>query len=159
MKRLLSLIVVLLLAVSLSSCGKTDAPAINAKDKELIHTAIACLEETWQTDSKEYGYPTVLKIVNTRIVRIRENDNRYLEDVECIVEFDIHANYYSESELYLSRIQFKDTVVFYRNGSCETSTSLFELIRAATFSLDYLDHIESVTDYEYLFNQELRLLD
>ncbi len=156
LKKILCMVLVSVILMSFTACGRNYLSSVDSEDERIINTAISRIEDDWRALGKKHGCPTKIKIANTKIVWIEENDIELFADVKCIVEFDIHSNYFNEDEEYLANYGIFDSVVFYKNGKKEVRfNSLINEYRTIYYSTDY--PIERVVDYGSAFDREISL--
>ena len=153
MKKLLVLLLIFCLLLCSCSSKNGDAPVIEKRQEDYIKDATDAVKKYWKAEYSERGIDnTYLEIKNTRIITIKDNNNEYFSDIECIVEFVLYSNYY-ETAPYYTNIGTNDCVIFYKNGTVEVSPNYFNLYRGRTFSFDYSDVIDTIYDFEHYFNR------
>jgi len=148
MKRLLAIMLSLVLVLSLTACG--------SKHDDIIEKAITELEKIWVDQYSEHhssiktdGY---FEIKNTRVIEIKDNENEMFKDIDYVIEFVLFTDYYGSAPYYYN-VGIYDTVVVYKNGKTEASSKTpFLQYVVQTYSTDYSDFIESVTDYGDKYN-------
>ncbi len=153
-KKITVIFLVMVLVFSVFSC---DKPGVKLKDDIKIRKAITLLKESWKDDKNQYlenGVDTKAKIVYTQIVWFGENNDENFENVECIVEFDVHTTIYTKNDEYYYNAGYKDTVVFYKDGTTEIR-DIIKHAHAQMMSYDFLERIEEVNEYGDKYNCEL----
>lgn len=149
MKKSLFIILSFILVFALSACG-------NNNQNELVADAIAELKYEWEdiynSDRLSTDCDGYFEIKNTRIIEIKKTDTELFEDVEYIIEFVLYTDYFGSAPYY-SSAGVSDSVVVYKDGTMEVAKSnFFNLYRMKTYSSDYSDIIEEVTDLENKYN-------
>lgn len=136
MKRIISLIMAVAMVLCLASCGKkteeaqttTEATTKNAafeslSDEEKGHidtayeTVRSKLQEVYTNQSSSSD--EFFNVVNTRLIRIKENTEERYKDMTAIVEFVIYSDYYSEHPYYINSGMY-DTVMFFKDGTVKS---------------------------------------
>ena len=145
MKRLVAFLLLIIFSLSLASCGGSSA---------MVKDAIDELEEHWEDfydEHPKYAGDGYFEIKNTRVVYIKENDIPMLEDVKCIIEFELYTDYYGSAPYY-TNVHMYDNVVVYNDGSMDVQSHIMQSYLSMYFSNDFSDIIESVKDYEDKYN-------
>ena len=147
MKKFFSLLLVICLVFSLSSCGNDNS------QKELVDDAIKELKSTWENiyDNSKIKTDGYFAIKNTRVISIKENNTEEFENIDYIVEFVLYTDY-SGSAPYYKNVGIYDTVVVYKDGTMEVQRNLINLYRSKYFSNDFSDFIKSIDDYGDKYN-------
>lgn len=134
------------------ACAESD-------DEAMIQGAIDALWNEWIVQSEAGGFEGYLRIMNTRVVELKDNDIELFEGIEAIVEFVIYTDYFNNAPYYVEPYVF-DSVSVYADGSFAVQTfSLFERYRSRYYEMDYSGLIERVTDYYDAYNGEFRLME
>lgn len=165
-----SLIVLLIisLVVSLTACsnnGKSDKKKKQASNYDkYVAKAIDMVNKEWEEIYKKYSssddatkFDNTVNIINTRVIGIKENSNKYFKDVDRVVEFEILSDYFGSAPYYLN-IHNYDTVVFYKNGD-KKIFNIFRDYSAKTYKYDYFDVIDEVVDLGTAYNTETKTDD
>lgn len=130
-----------------------------ADDDAMIQGAIDALWNRWLMDSEAVGFEGYLRIMNTRVVELADNDVDLFEGMEAIVEFVIYTDYFNNAPYYVEPNVY-DSVAVYADGSYAVQTfSLFERYRSKYFEIDYSKLIERVADYYDAYNCEFRAIE
>jgi len=148
MKKAISLLLVLMLALGLCSCNI-------GKDKRVLD-AIDTLEEFWTEKYSEDLYKENkcdghFEIINTRLIEIKDNDIDMFKDVDYIVEFEIFTDYHCNG-LYYENQSIYDTVIVYKDGTTKVDSDYIARYRSTTFNNDFSGFIESVENYGDKYN-------
>lgn len=152
MKKILAFILIFVFVISLTACSSEEK--VNNQHNELITKALAEVEKTVkeeynQSYSKGDGY---FEIKNTRIIEIKENDTEIFKDIDYVIEF-LSFNDYFGSAPYYNYTGIDDCAVVYKSGKIEVfSGNPFHRYGATTYSYDFSDIINSVTDYGTKYN-------
>ena len=134
----------------------TGFACAEAGDDEMIRRAMDALWNRWLVDSETVGFEGYLRIMNTRVVELADNDVDLFEGMEAIVEFVIYTDYFNNAPYYVEPNVY-DSMAVYADGSYAVQTfSLFERYRSKYFEIDYSKLIERVTDYYDAYNCEFR---
>ena len=150
-KRLFALLLCIILCAGLA-CAESG-------DDEMIQRAMDVLWNKWLVDSEVVGFEPYLRIMNTRVVELADNDVDLFEGMEAIVEFVIYTDYLNNAPYYVQPNVF-DSVAVYADGSYAVQTfSLFERYRSKYYEIDYSKLIERVTDYYDAYNCEFRAIE
>ena len=137
----------------------TGFACAEAGDDEMIRRAMDVLWNEWIIQSEAIGFEGYLRIMNTRVVELADNDVDLFEGMEAIVEFVIYTDYFNNAPYYVEPNVY-DSVAVYEDGSCAVQTfSLFERYRSKYFEIDYSKLIERVTDYYDAYNCEFRAIE
>ena len=157
----LCLIMASLLLVCLTGCvEKKDSDSPKDKHHEMIREARDALLEKWEeayrTDRGIESDGTV-QIKNTRLLVMKENENKYFKDVAYIVEFVVFSDYFGSAPYYMN-VGVWDSVVVYKNGTMDVrETSLIRAYGNRVYSYDLSDFLKEVKDYETAYNLEKKL--
>ena len=134
----------------------TPEQADDTSLSERVDTAISILEEGWANLIADgYAAGNYLEIRSTRVVEILPNDNRYLSDIDYIVEFILYSDLYGSAPYY-SNAGIYDSVLFYRDGSVDVLR--INPIRAysnTSYNYDYSDFLGEIYDFGAAYNQVL----
>ncbi len=154
MKKAISILLALILAVSLCSCSL-------GKDKR-VTAAIDTLKEFWTEEYsrdyyKEIGSDGHFEIKNTRIIEIKENNTAMFKDVDYIVEFVLFTDYYGGS-LYYESTPMYNSVIVYKNGTSKVDSDYVSRYRNTNLSNDYSAFIESIDDFGDKYNCAEKLI-
>lgn len=143
---ILSCFIYVLVATSCTSGYKQQADA-------RVSDAIEVIAEYWDDEyTKNDIEDKYLKIVNARIINIKENNEKAFEDIDYIVEFVLFSNYFNSSPYY-QNIGMYDSVVVYKDGRKEVARqNQFNLYRAKNYSSDFSEFIESIEDFNEQYN-------
>ena len=169
MKRCFIFLICLMSLVLLTSCSFLDISNdsnsnLNSDENEYIELAIDKITEAW---SGEEYYATTIKIINTNIQYIKsdvskiydarfiELYNRYLADVDFVVEFEILSNAYYNS-MYYRNLNLLDSVVFYKDGRIEVKDLLYT-VEVMYYSFNRDVFLEDVVDYGSSYNRTITL--
>ncbi len=149
----LSIFLVIIMLFSLSGCARKN-------HKKIIKEAVEELKTQWEEvyEESKYDHDGHFEIKNTRIITIKENNEKTLKNVSYIVEFEIFtdskgtAPYYTPTRTY-------NSVVVYDDGKMEVKernilTSAFYISKNG---YNYSKVIESVDDYGDKYNCEEKL--
>lgn len=134
-----------------AGCGTAD-------DKQASDTrvadAITAITEQWNNEYTENNIEDkYLKIVNTRIINIKENNTEAFKDIDYIVEFVLFSNYFGAAPYY-QNVGIYDSVVVYRDGSKEVpQRNRIDVYRAKSYSSDFSAFIKSIEDFNEEYNQ------
>ena len=151
LKRLFACLLCIILCTGLA-CAESG-------DDEMIQRAMDVLWNRWLADSEAVGFEPYLRIMNTRVVELADNDVDLFEGMEAIVEFVIYTDYLNNAPYYVEPNVY-DSVAVYADGSYAVPTfSLFERYRSKYYEIDYSKLIERVTDYYDAYNCEFRAIE
>ncbi len=148
MKKIYSLLLVICLVFSLSSCDNGDP------QKELVDDAIKELRSAWEDlyDDSIVETDGYFEIKNTRVIEIMKNDFEGFEDVDYIIEFVLYTDYMGSSPYYFSAGLW-DSVVVYKNGDMEvTSSNQLLAFARKNYSYDYSNIIKAINDHGDKYN-------
>ena len=156
-------LLIISIVFSLTSCGIKNNEVNEkqfTKDEQYVEAAIKEVQKAW---AKEYqnsyhaDSDKTVNIINTRIIKIKDNEHEYFHDVEAIVEFDIFSDYYGSSPYYIN-CQKNDSVVFHKNGTSE----VFDPLNPYRYTLeidDYSDVVGEIIELESAFNTQTKTVD
>ena len=163
MKRILALLFIACMVFSLSACNTSDDNTSSRRqnaDSQIesfdidITEAVDAITEKWkelyQEKNNTDGY---FEIKNTRVIFIKENtDVAEFQDIRYIVEFDIYSDYFATAPYYLNP-SIDDSVSIHKDGTL-TVNHVRPILsyRSRTYSNDYSNIIESITDLGDQFN-------
>ena len=156
-------LLVISIIFSLTSCGEkhTDITGkdISPKDEQYVSTAIKKVQDAWKQEYQNLTVDTdkTVNIINTRIIKIKDNDHKFFHDVEAVVEFDIFSDYYGSAPYYING-QKNDSVVFHKNGKTEVIDPL-NPYRYALGINDYSDVIGEIIELGSAFNTQTKTVE
>ena len=115
MKKAIGLIISILLTLSLCACSWLQNLSYNAE----VEKALAVLEDGWSEYyvEREAGDGHV-EIRDTRVVKLKENIPEHLQEVDCIVSFDLYTDYLCFAPYYMN-VKTMDSVIIYKDGRAE----------------------------------------
>ena len=155
MKKILALLLILCLFLCGCSAKSDNAPEIEKWQENYIKDATKAITDFWKSEYDSISISNNhLEIKNTRIITIKENNNDYFSDIECIVEFVLFSNYLNTAPYY-TNAGTNDCVIFYKDGSIEVSPNYFNLYRRRTYISDFSDVIDAIYDFDSHFNKIL----
>ncbi len=124
---------------------------VKAYDKERIEKARSIICEKWENEARLSHLDEVnIEIKNTRIIWIKENNNEFFSDVECIVEFVIFSDYLGSAP-YMQEVQQNNVVLLKNDGSYEIGDYI-KYVFQTTYGWNHIDCISEITDYGTAFN-------
>ena len=134
--------------LGITACGgkKPDG------DEGYVEKAIGIVNDIWGKiyEAQNMDNDGTVDIVDTRLIKIKENDNEYFKDVEAVVEFCIFTDYYGAAPYYMN-VDRDDTVVFYKDGHTEVKDIFVDYMRR-TYKMDFSDVIGEVKEYGTEYN-------
>ena len=150
-------IIALVLACMLLMGAGAQAVGVGAQQ---VNEAIGLLKETWIGVFAGMSDQTTgtLEVKNVRVVRLTGS---YGEDaiaaelfgeIDCILEFLLYVDLYNGYSVCPGT---KDTAVaVYKDGTMQViPTSLFELYRGRTYSMDFSGIVDRILDFGSQYNQ------
>ncbi|MCH5188170.1 MAG: hypothetical protein J1F63_07175 [Oscillospiraceae bacterium] len=158
-KLLLTISLILTLVIMGCSSNKNDSQADIGSDKR-VTDAIETVSEFWNNyyDKNEFENK-YLKIINTRIVNIKNNfpdeviRGDLIEDIDYIVEFELLSCYPYGATPYYINTGTDNCVVVYKDGTVNVQKNPLFLYSAMTFSTDFSPIIESIEDFDSQYDQ------
>lgn len=156
-KKLLLLTVSLILIIMITGCSGSK---VDKNSDERVTEAIETVSEFWDNYYGEYEFEDkYLKIINTRIVNIKNNISDevlrgdLIEDIDYIVEFELLSSYPYGAIPYYINTGTNNCVVVYKDGTVNVQKSPLFLYSARTFTTDFSQIIESIEDFGEQYNQ------
>ena len=126
-------------------------------DDPRVLAALEALKDNWREHMQITGGDGYMRIINTRVVQLKEGKDDFFAGVDCIVEFVFYSDYLGQAPYYTIPGVY-DSVAVYEDGSCRVqATNMMDQYRSRCYRVDYAENIESVTDYGGDYNQEFYL--
>ena len=155
MKKLIILFLSIILMINFVSCGKIGLNSeinepVSAYDS-VIKEATDVLKDEWKNQYEEHCGDGYFEIKNTRIIVIKDNENKYFDNIKYIIEFVLFTDYYGTSPYY-SEAHFLNSVIYYESGEVKPINNYLRLYSSKTFDYDYSKIIESIVDYGSKYN-------
>ena len=155
-KKLLLLAISLILIIVITGCS-------SSKSDKRVTEAIETVSEFWDNyyDKNEFENK-YLKIINTRIVNIKNNlsdevlRGDLIEDIDYIVEFELLSSYPYGTTPYYINTGINNCVVVHKDGTVDVQKSPLYLYSARTFTTDFSLIIESIEDFGEQYNQIIK---
>ncbi len=133
-------------------------------DEKYIKNAIKNIRSMWSDSYEEVekrGISTnkTVKIINTKLMYVNEKSTyahyeEYFNDVEAIVEFELHSDYYGSAP-YFWNCNVNNTVVFHKDGTIEVRSNYMNSIRSRTFDSDFSDLFSEIVELGDFYNQTI----
>ena len=155
MKKLINLFLSIILMINFVSCSSFVSneeikEPINAYDS-VIKEAIDALKDEWKNHYEEHNGDGYFEIKNTRVIVIKDNDNKYFDNIKYIIEFVLFTDYYGTSPYY-SEAHILNSVIYYESGEIKPINNYLRLYSSKTFDYDYSKIIESIVDCGSKYN-------
>ena len=155
MKKLINLFLSIILMINFVSCSSFVSneeikEPINAYDS-VIKEAIDALKDEWKNHYEEHNGDGYFEIKNTRVIVIKDNDNKYFDNIKYIIEFVLFTDYYGTSPYY-SEAHILNSVIYYESGEIKPINNYLRLYSSKTFDYDYSKIIEIIVDCGSKYN-------
>ena len=145
------------LCLMLLCCAASAGTIVPAEDDARIRMALEALKENWTGHMSLWGGDGYMRIINTRVVQLKEGKDDFFAGVDCIVEFVFYTDYLNQAPYYTIPGVY-DTVAIYEDGSCEVrATNMMDQCQSRCYKVDYAENVESVADYGDAYNGEFYL--
>ena len=159
-KKLLLLTISLILIIVITGCSGSKA---DKSSDERVTEAIETVSEFWDDYYEKNEFENkYLKIINTRIVNIKNNfsdeviRDDLIEDIDYIVEFELLSSYPYGATPYYINTGTNNCVVVNKDGTVNVQKSPLFLYSARTFTTDFSQIIESIEDFDSQYDQTIK---
>lgn len=151
MKKLLAIVCIVCFAFSVCACTGITNPKID----KIIDKAERDLSLKWKQLYRDSPVETDghFEIKNTRVLFIKDDtDVEEFQDIAYIVEFDLYTDYMGSAPYYMN-VGVYDSVSVLKDGTTVVNQLRpIQQYRSITYSYDFSNIIESITDYGDQYN-------
>lgn len=135
----------------------------------LVEQALETLKSGWMQELTKYNEDNeqksdgTLKICNTQLVIINQNSTdekyeRYFEDIEAIIEFEIYSDYYGSAPYYVNA-GMNDTVIIRTDGTSELTSHYIRNVGNKTYDYDFTSIFSEIDNLGNQYNKTYNLFE
>ena len=149
--------VLIVICFALICSAALASQVVPAGDDARVIAALDALKVKWTEHAALRDSDGYMRIINTRVVQLKEGKDDFFEGVDCIVEFVFFTDYLGQAPYYTIPGVY-DSVAVYEDGSCKVqATNMMDQCQSRCYKVDYSENVESVTDYGDAYNDEFYL--
>lgn len=165
--RMLCCVMVAFMLIFCESAAETEQTVSMEREDEIIAKAVQTLKAYWETSIYDgiTGADGYLEIKYTRVVylcdplpvKLPETAKTMFSSMKGCVEFFLLSDYYG-AHPYYHHLGLYECVAFYQDGTyAVVPVNPIDRYRSITYSNDYSDIIQSISDRNAEFNQVFHL--